>query len=442
MAHSYDENPMLFVGNPDIDPQTEEQAEPTAVDLPAVETTEPEAPAFAELPDLGAEPEAEPQPEAEPEELPERPDESGDKPPRKIKGWRIAVSSAMAVVGVLVICAAVLLSSAYGLLGDINYLGAGSDSDIDNDAISQDEVEGFTPEDLSSLEVRGNNDYVKNYLLIGCDARGSWRGLSDTMIILSVNDATKTIKMVSLMRDTWVNIPAAGYYAKLNSAYPYGGFEGLLDTIESNFCLDIDQAVRVDLAGFSNAIDALGGVDLELTGREARCLPLTDPGDPDVFAVKTGSSGDWYTLIREPIGTTDGTYHLEGFQAMRFARLRKIYPDSDYTRVKNQRKLITTVMDRAFENPTKIFSAASAVLKDVTLYNITKSEVLDYAYNAAKYLNYKIESDYELTYQGGRSQGGQSILTLPNQQDQVMKLHEYLYATETTQSTTSVSDAE
>ncbi|MBQ3132814.1 MAG: LCP family protein [Clostridia bacterium] len=434
MAHSYDENPMLFLGtDPDIEPIEEEMPAPAAIEETPAES---EAPAFAELPEL-PDFEAEPEAEGEPEELPELPEGEDGKPPRKIRGWRIAVSSAMAVVGVLVICVAVLLSSAYGLLGDINYLGSGEDSEIDHGALNQDDVEGFTPEDLSSLEVRGNNDYVTNYLLIGCDARGSSRGLSDTMIIFSINDATKTIKMISLMRDTWVNIPAAGYYSKLNAAYPYAGFEGLLDTIESNFCLDIDQAIRVDLKGFSNAIDALGGVDIELTGREARCLPLTDPGDPDIFAVKTGSRGDWYTLIREPIGTTDGTYHLEGFQAMRFARLRKIYPDSDYTRVKNQRKLIGIVMNRAFENPTKIFGAASEILKEVTLYNITKSEVLDYAYNATKYLGYKIESDYELTYRGGRSQGGQSILTLPDQQQQVMALHEYLYATETTPSSTA-----
>ncbi|MBQ8494921.1 MAG: LCP family protein [Clostridia bacterium] len=373
------------------------------------------------------------QPEQAEDTLPELPETNrrarAKKKPSKVAGWKIAVSAIMTVLGVAVICVAVLLQSAAGLLDAPTYVNQ-DDDPVDPSVIEKDEVPDYTPEDLSTLEVRGNNEYVTNYLLVGCDARRSGRGLADTNIILSINDATKTIKMVSIMRDTWVTLPDSGYQTKINAAYSYGGFEGLLGTVESTFCLDIDQAIRVDFTAFQSAIDALGGVDIFVDARAARCIPKVDPGDPDIWAVKSGERDDWYTLIREPIGTTEGVYHLEGFQALGFARLRKIYPDSDYTRTQNQRRLLATLIETAKANPSKIFGALGAVLQKVTLYRITKGDILDYVYNVSDYMDYTIESDFTLQYRNSTSSGGASILLLTDHENQVKQLHEYLYATQ------------
>ncbi|MBQ3132815.1 MAG: LCP family protein [Clostridia bacterium] len=330
----------------------------------------------------------------------------------------------LGVLGVVVLAAAVVLHTVTSLLNNADYMD--EDNELGSPRPEQEEVVDFVPEDLSSLEVRGNNDYVTNYLLIGCDARGSSRGRADTIVLLSVNDATKTIRLVSLMRDLWVTVPALGYPTKINAAYSHGGFEALLDTVEANLCLDIDQAVRVDFTAFQNAIDVLGGIDVYVDERAARCIPKEDPGNPDSFAV----ADDWVTQIREPIGTTAGVYHLQGFQALSFCRLRKIYPDSDYSRTENQRRVIASLLVTAAENPSKIYGVLSAILREVTLYRLPRSELLGILLNAGQYLSYEIDTDYRLNYQGSRTPSGASILLLPDQEQQVMALHRALYSVE------------
>ena len=109
---------------------------------------------------------------------------------------------------------------------------------------------------------------VTNILLIGNDSRENGEdGRSDAMILLSISNRTKKIYMTSLLRDMYVEIP--GYKDnRLNAAYSYGGAELLMETIEQNFDIHISRYVLVNFEAFANLVDAVGGVDLELTGKE------------------------------------------------------------------------------------------------------------------------------------------------------------------------------
>ena len=114
-------------------------------------------------------------------------------------------------------------------------------------------------------------DDVFNVLLIGLDNRSAGntdRGRTDSMIVASINRRTKKIVLTSLLRDSYVQIPGIGN-DRLNSAYVYGGAQLLFDTIEQNYKIPLSNYALVDFFSFIDAVDAIGGIDLEITEAEA-----------------------------------------------------------------------------------------------------------------------------------------------------------------------------
>lgn len=159
----------------------------------------------------------------------------------------------------------------------------------------------------------GEDHELINILLIGQDAReGETRARSDSMILMTFNKDEGTITMTSFLRDLYVQIP--GYQDnRINAAFAFGGMELLNDTLMQNFGVSVDANVSVNFEGFSQIIDILGGVDIELTQQEASVL-----------------------------GLSAGTNHLNGTSALNYARIRKI--DSDFGRTARQRKVISALI--------------------------------------------------------------------------------------------------
>ncbi|MBQ5960906.1 MAG: LCP family protein [Firmicutes bacterium] len=200
---------------------------------------------------------------------------------------------------------------------------------VDPDDISWPDVK--TEENVDESWVYDDPDVI-NIMLIGIDT-ASYVGRSDTMMLISMNKSTKEITMSSFMRDLYVQI-ADGYSAnKLNAAYAFGGADLMDKTYLLNFGVKIDGHVLVDFESFPAVIDALGGVDIALT---------------DAEAWEIGYSGS-------------GTYHLDGSDALKYARIRKI--DSDFSRTSRQR----TVMNAIFEkyhgmSSVELLSMANKIL--------------------------------------------------------------------------------
>lgn len=162
------------------------------------------------------------------------------------------------------------------------------------------------------------DDDLLNILLVGQDRRpGQGRQRSDTMILCSVNLKTEEVSLISFMRDLYVQIPGDYSDNRLNAAYVFGGFPLLKDTLHLNFGVSVDGCFEVDFDGFRNIIDSLGGVDIELTEAE---VPYV---------------GD---------GAVAGMNHLNGEQALSYARIRII--DSDFVRTERQRYVLTSVFDK------------------------------------------------------------------------------------------------
>ena len=228
---------------------------------------------------------------------------------------------------------------------------------------------GTVPTELDVMtdeeEVIGGE--IVNILLIGQDTRNpEQRGLSDSMILVSVNKETKKLVMTSFMRDLYIDIPSdkGGYYRqRINTAYAVGGMEKLNATITHNFGVEIDNNIEVDFSGFQTIVDAMGGVDIELTKTEA-------------WHLNKESFNAW--------NLQEGTNHLNGEQALAYARIRKI--DSDFYRTERQR----VVLNKLFEKVkgmgvTDLLGLAKEFIPLITT-DMTNSEITGYIMELAPLL--------------------------------------------------------
>lgn len=170
--------------------------------------------------------------------------------------------------------------------------------------------------------IGGPGSDLLNILLIGQDAReGDAQSRSDSMILCSYNKNTNTLTMTSFLRDLYVEIPGHGSN-RINAAYSFGGTKLLRKTLEHNFGLYIDGSIEVDFSHFSEIIDHLGGVEIELRQDEAKLINR-----------QTGSS------------LSEGLQRLDGFQALTYSRIRNLDTDGDFSRTNRQRKVINALVD-------------------------------------------------------------------------------------------------
>lgn len=212
------------------------------------------------------------------------------------------------------------------------------------------------PEDENGV-IRNEN--IINILLIGQDRRpGESRARSDSMMILTINKKNGTIKITSLMRDMYVQIP--GYSDnRINASYAFGGMQLLNDTIKKNFLIQIDGNVEVDFDGFTQGIDTIGGVEITLTQKEAAHLR------------SQGFSN-----------ATEGKNQMDGKMALAYARIRKI--GDDFGRTERQRNVIMAAIQKVKGSSIpQIAALANKVLPFVTT-DMTNDQILNLAFTALK----------------------------------------------------------
>lgn len=227
---------------------------------------------------------------------------------------------------------------------------------------------------------KDKNNKVDNILLIGEDDKGETGvARSDTMIILTINKSSKSIKLTSLTRDTLVMIPNKGY-EKLNHAYAYGGPKLLLKTIKENFDIDIKDYAVVDFKSFIEIVDILDGVDISIDEREINHLNKVIETCYRLDSPKKGNI--------EYISTT-GEHTLNGYQALAYARIRKI--DTIYNRDQRQREILSSIAHKLSNTSIKTYPAiAKSLIKHVKV-NISIDKIMKLAYIAHDFAGYDIE---------------------------------------------------
>ena len=130
------------------------------------------------------------------------------------------------------------------------------------------------------------------------------------------------------------------------------------------------------------------------------------------------------------MGETDGTYHMDGFQALQYSRIRYLYADADFSRTSNQRKLISALIQKAKGmNVLQLNDVLSEALPQVRT-NMSRTTFMGYSINAFRYANYEVDSSYRVPQDGlweSDNKNGASVLVLTDPVRSIKELHQYLY---------------
>lgn len=316
--------------------------------------------------ELEKEAESEAEPKTENEEKTENSSDGGKK--KKSKKKFLLIIPAFFVI--LVIAVTVFLNHKLGL---INY-GTGLDYTLNtNQSFTEDESVNFGEID----DVTGNTykDILKNWaltddapkisdkniiniLLVGSDASSKEKkradvmenGNTDVMMIVSINTKNKTIKLISIMRDSYLYLKGYDRFSKLNAACANGGPAYLVDVIEDSYKIEIDGYAMVDFDTFIQCIDIVGGVNVDVPERVGKKYKM--PYGDNVL--------------------------LNGAQALDFCRERKLYADADISRTRNQRMVINDLIKKCKSaSLTQINSVLDTLLANIHT-SFRKKEVVNY----------------------------------------------------------------
>jgi polyisoprenyl-teichoic acid--peptidoglycan teichoic acid transferase len=204
--------------------------------------------------------------------------------------------------------------------------------------------------DAESDEVNDEERKPFSVLMLGVDARPGDKGRSDTMIVMTVNPVQNSTKMVSIPRDTRTQIVGKGFDDKINHAYAFGGAQMSIETVEQFLDIPIDYFVQVNMEGFEDIVNAVGGVTVDNT--------------------LTFSQGGY--------DFQEGEIELNGNEALAYVRMRKEDPNGDFGRQQRQRQVIQGVINkgRSLSSITKLDEILDALSKNVKT-NLTLREMAD-----------------------------------------------------------------
>lgn len=284
-----------------------------------------------------------------------------DNEKKKWKRWQ----KVLLVVGIVFAVLMISIFAAYMVLKSrINY-------ETEDDNKIKTELENVSSDistDINAGQIE-DTEHIKNFLLIGVENIGysdnTDQGNTDCMIVLSINEDQKTVKMISFMRDLYVTMPKLNKATKLNNVYNNGGGKLLTETIEKNFGITIDGRAVVKFSDFEEIIDLLGGVTIELTSQEAWYLNSTN-------------------YISNPSNRrmVEGKNHMNGNQALGYSRVRKVPTKSGKNgnegRNERQRKVLMAIYNKYKEKSlVKLTALVYDILPLIYKTNISTSDAID-----------------------------------------------------------------
>lgn len=285
---------------------------------------------------------------------------------------------------------------------------------LDTQEIPQEDIvinEGV--EQLASL----GEGYL-NVALFGVDSREGdleKNTRTDCIIVASLNKETKEIKMASVYRDTLLDL-SEGTLQKCNAAYSFGGPKQAINMLNMNLDLDIQNYVTVDFGVVAEVVDLLGGLDIEI--KEEEVEPLNK------FVYETGQVAGKEAHF---VGGS-GIQHLDGVQATTYARIRST-AGGDFTRTERQRLVIEKIVEKMMKSDLATINKIIDEVFPTISTNFTMTEILSYA----KYFNqYKLgeNTGFPIDKATDTISGLGSIVIPVSLEDNVKKLHEFLFGTE------------
>lgn len=288
--------------------------------------------------------------------------------------------------------------------------------------------ETINEEELDVNESVTENQVMKGYTtiaLVGIDSRddklkSDWN--SDTMIIASINNDTKKVKLVSVYRDTYLCLgedeDENNSYGLANSAYCTGGAKKMINMLNKNLDMNISDFVTVNFQAVAETVELLGGIDVEMKKEEVVHL--------NNYCVETSEvTGMDYTPLEE----IEGVHHLNGVQAVAYARIRKT-SGNDFRRAARQREVIYRIVEKAKNSSIATLNTVLDKIFPMIYTSLTEKEILSMGMNM---LSYDIEDQtgFPFDYLYGdtvkEAMDGVDCVLPITLESNVIKLHEFLY---------------
>lgn len=358
-----------------------------------------------------------------------RPDSRGKGPRKGGKSKKKKMRKTILIVEIIIILVLALVFLLWMKFGKANW------DSIDMDNISVNELDSDTEELLSNYTTLA---------LFGVDNRSNGNyesGNSDTIMIVSINNDTKEVKMISVARDTYLKVTDSKY-SKANYAYNHGGAEDAISMLNTNLDLKISGYVAVDFYALATIVDDLGGLELEITQK------MIDTDNPETgqnalagYIAEVESVMNYYPDkedgwdINDCYFSSAGTYTLNGAQVVGYCRNRYV-GNNDFGRAERQREVVKLLVEKIMSSsPTTISKIVDDVLPSVST-SLSLSQVTSLALSA---------SDYEIADSSGfpfvlhtGTYGGASIVVPCTLESNVSSLHEFLYDQEDYECTDTV----
>ena len=227
-------------------------------------------------------------------------------------------------------------------------------------------------EDIEVNEgVEENLEEYRNILLLGLDSTSFTGSRSDCIILVTINNRTKNVKLTSIYRDSYLDINNYGL-DKITHAYAYGGPALSMSSINKNLDLNVKEFATVNFDTVVSVVDAIGGVQIPITSEEVKYI------NTYIKAVNTQLGRNSSSI------TTPGTYTLDGVQALAYSRIR--YTDGgDYKRTERMRDVLTAVFAKAKTKSIPELNSLLDTLLPHVYTNISKDEIIALLPQAASY---------------------------------------------------------
>ena len=345
-------------------------------------------------------------------------------------------------------------------------------------AVSEEDIEKLASEyeldtsiDPNDLEINENlPDNIINILLIGLDVRGTkkeklltdqgkYAKRSDVLMVLSLNLSDGTIKLSSIARNTYVEVPGRKKKTVIANSFGHanydsnGKYESWTDTPETcirtvnhNFELNIQYYVAINFYGVASIIEALGGVDIDLTKTEAKAINTylsmgvikNKKGEQISHGKAIANTYDDKKGKREKLKKVNGVQHLDGIQALIYARLRSI--DSDFVRTARTRHLLDCLLKQTMEKIQRGELDVLDLVSDFIEYPITNIPASTILELAGKVMSSEIMSNLDSAttlisefrlpmdgYYKYETIDGSSVTIMTDKQYTVESLHEFIF---------------
>lgn len=288
--------------------------------------------------------------------------------------------------------------------------------------------ETINEEELDVNESVTENQVMKGYTtiaLVGIDSRddklkSDWN--SDTMIIASINNDTKKVKLVSVYRDTYLCLgedeDGNNSYGLANSPYCTGGAKKMINMLNKNLDMNISDFVTVNFQAVAETVELLGGIDVEMKKEEVVHL--------NNYCVETSKvTGMDYTPLEE----IEGVHHLNGVQAVAYARIRKT-SGNDFRRAARQREVIYKIVEKAKNSSIATLNTVLDKIFPMIYTSLTEKEILSMGMDM---LSYDIEDQTGFPFDHlygdtvKEAMDGVDCVLPITLESNVIKLHEFLY---------------